>query len=146
MDRNQQSRRTGTSDDVNDNPISRTQSQVAQLLLCRGCCCGKTERGFPEVPVERIKAVWKTEKLNRTVQLTISGCLGPCDLPNVALILTPHRQEWLANLSGDSHYDLLIDWARACHAEGRLLPLPSAFDGHRLERFVNGHAGSPGGC
>ena len=29
------------------------------------------------------------EKLNRTIQLTISGCLGPCDVPNVALLLTP---------------------------------------------------------
>ena len=121
---------------MNDKITSRTQSQVAQLLLCRGCCCGKTERGFPEVPVDRIKAVWKAEKLNRSVQLTISGCLGPCDVPNVALVLMPSGQEWLANLSGEDHYEFLIEWARACHAEGRLLPLPSAFDDHRLERFV----------
>jgi hypothetical protein len=121
---------------MNDSLTSRTQSQVAQLLLCRGCCCGKTERGFPDVPVERIKAAWKAEKLNRSVQLTISGCLGPCDVPNVALLLTPSGQQWLANLSDDEHYRMLIDWARTCHAEGRLLPLPAAFDAHRLERFV----------
>ena len=62
----------------------------AQVLLCRGCCCGKTERGYPEVPADRIKAAWKGEKLNRSVQLTISGCLGPCDLANVALVPSFH--------------------------------------------------------
>jgi cobaltochelatase CobN len=61
----------------------------AQILLCKGCCCGKTERGLPEVPVDRIKSVWKAEKLNRGAQLTISGCLGPCDVPNVAVVVTP---------------------------------------------------------
>jgi hypothetical protein len=47
-----------------------------QLLLCKGCCCGKTERGLPAVPVDRLKAVWKAEKLNRTIQLTVSGRPG----------------------------------------------------------------------
>jgi cobaltochelatase CobN len=78
------------SADQPENP-SRLTTRVrspAQLLLCKGCCCGRTDRGLPEVPVERIKAAWKAEKLNRGVQLTISGCLGPCDLPNVAVLVT----------------------------------------------------------
>jgi cobaltochelatase CobN len=112
----------------------------AQLLLCKGCCCGKTERGLPEVPVDRIKAVWKAEKLNRAVQLTISGCLGPCDLPNVAVVATAAGTEWLGRLDGDDHYDLLIAWARSCLAESRALSLPAALKAHRFERFTaNGH-------
>ncbi|HQU41890.1 MAG TPA: (2Fe-2S) ferredoxin domain-containing protein [Pirellulales bacterium] len=125
---------------MNDALTSRTQSQLGQIFLCRGCCCGQTQRGMSDVPVERIKAVWKAEKLNRSIQLTVSGCLGPCDLPNVVLVLTPNGAEWLANVSGDALYETLIDWSRACHAEGRLLPLPAAFDGHRLERFLPGGA------
>lgn len=121
---------------------SRTQSQLAQLLLCRGCCCGQTDRGLPEVPVERIKAIWKTEKLNRTVQLTISGCLGPCDVPNVALVLLPSESRWFANLSGDAVYDELINWARHCQALQALAPLPASLEYHRLERF--GDAGRSG--
>lgn len=114
---------------------SRTQSQLGQLFLCRGCCCGQTQRGFPEVPVERIKAIWKAEKLNRSIQLTISGCLGPCDLPNVVLVLTPRGANWFANVTGDAAYDLLIEWARACHAAKTLASLPPLLEVYRLERF-----------
>jgi cobaltochelatase CobN len=114
---------------------SRTQAQVAQIVLCRGCCCGKTERGFPAVPVERIKALWKTEKLNRTVQLTVSGCLGPCDVPNVVLVLTAAGPEWFANIAGDAVYDTLVDWAQRCHASKAALPLPAELNVYRLQRF-----------
>ena len=116
-------------------PLTTRVKSPAQVLLCKGCCCGKTERGLPEVPVERIKAVWKAEKLNRAVQLTISGCLGPCDLPNVVLLLTPEGPTWYGNLAGDAHYDALIAWARACKAEGRMLAPPPAWEGHQFERF-----------
>lgn len=107
----------------------------AQLLLCRGCCCGRTDRGLPEVPVDRIKAIWKAEKLNRVVQLTISGCLGPCDLPNVAVLVTAAGAAWYGRLAGDAIYDSLIAWARACHAAGQALPEPEDLAQHRFERF-----------
>lgn len=68
--------------------LSRRRAH-AQLILCQGCCRGRTDRGLPEVPVERIKGRWKATKLNRVVQLTISGCVGPCDVPNVAVVLGP---------------------------------------------------------
>ena len=105
----------------------------AQLLLCKGCCCGRTDRGLPEVPVERIKAVWKAEKLNRGVQLTISGCLGPCDLPNVAVVVTGAGMQWYGRLDGDAHYDALIAWARA--SADAPAPLPPALDAYRFDRF-----------
>lgn len=108
---------------------------LAQLVFCQGCCCGRTDRGRPELPVEMLKGVWKTERLNQSVQLTISGCLGPCDLANVALVITPDGNEWLGGMSGAGMYTALVEWARACHAAGRLLPLPSGFDGNRFERF-----------
>ncbi len=113
---------------------------LGQLLLCKGCCCGQTGRGLPEVPVERIKAAWKSDRLNRTIQLTISGCLGPCDVPNVALVLTPERAEWLGLIAGDDAYDQLIEWARGCSAAGAVLPLPEAFAENRLERFATTEA------
>jgi cobaltochelatase CobN len=40
---------------------------LAQLLFCQGCCCGRTDRGRPDLPVERLKDVWRSEKLNRSV-------------------------------------------------------------------------------
>jgi hypothetical protein len=116
-------------------PLTTKVKSPAQVLLCKGCCCGKTDRGLPEVPVDRIKATWKAEKLNRGVQLTISGCLGPCDLPNVAVVVTAHATAWYGRLDGDAHYDALITWARACVAAGAALPPPEALAGHRFERF-----------
>jgi len=114
-----------------------TKRQVlGQLILCKGCCCGRTDRGLPEVPVERIKAIWQREKLNRSIQLTVSGCLGPCDVPNVVLIITPERHEWLGLIEGDAAYDQLIQWARDCHAAGGLVPLPESLAENRLERFA----------
>ena len=113
-----------------------TKRQVlGQVILCKGCCCGRTDRGLPEVPVERIKEVWRRERLNSTIQLTVSGCLGPCDVPNVVLILTPEGAEWLGRIEGDAAYDQLVEWARACQVRGALVPLPEALAANRLQRF-----------
>ncbi len=119
---------------MTDPPVTKRQP-LAQLVFCQGCCCGRTDRGRPEVPDGRLKAVWKEEKLNRSVQLTISGCLGPCDLANVALVITPDGNRWFGGLAGDAVYDALINWARKCHREGCVAPLPDGFDGLRFERF-----------
>jgi cobaltochelatase CobN len=113
---------------------SRVKSP-AQVLLCKGCCCGQTDRGFPAVPVERIKAIWKAEKLNRSVQLTISGCLGPCDLANVAVIVTAAGTAWYGRLEGDAPYDAIVAWARECAAAGATLPVPEVLEPCAFERF-----------
>jgi cobaltochelatase CobN len=117
-----------------DPPVT-TRRPLSQLVFCQGCCCGRTDCGHPEVPVGRLKAVWKDEKLNRSVQLTISGCLGPCDVANVALVITPDANRWLGGLAGDAVYEALIGWARECHRAGRPVPLPAEFDALRFDRF-----------
>lgn len=109
---------------------------LGQIIFCKGCCCGRTDRGLPEVPVERIKEIWRRERLNRSIQLTISGCLGPCDVPNVVLVITPEGNEWLGGIVGDEAFDTLIQWARDCHAAGVLVSLPEPLAGNRLERFA----------
>ncbi len=117
-------------------PLTTKIKSSAQVLFCVGCCCGKTDRGLPEVPVDRLKTAWKAGKLNRVVQLTISGCLGPCDVPNVALVLTSDGGcEWLGLLNGDAHYDALIEWARESAERGEALALPASLDALRLRRF-----------
>lgn len=108
----------------------------AQLILCQGCCCGRTDRGFPAVPVDRIKGAWKAGALNKVVQLTISGCVGPCDVANVVLVLYPTGPTWLGELQEDAHYDALLDWAQRCRDAGRTLALPDALLAHRFEWFV----------
>jgi len=115
--------------------VTTKRLALAQLVFCQGCCCGRTDRGRPELPVEQLKEIWKAEKLNRTVQLTISGCLGPCDIPNVALVMLPEGDVWLGGMAGEAVYEALVSWARACHAEGRVVPLPEQLESLRFERF-----------
>ena len=98
---------------------------LAQILFCEGCCCGRTDRGLPAFPKDWIKSIWKECKLNRHIQLTISGCLGPCDIPNVACIIGRDGQmTWLGHLTALSEYQTIVDWASDCQAAQRLLPLP----------------------
>jgi cobaltochelatase CobN len=109
---------------------------LGQLILCRGCCCGRTERGFPEVPVERIKAAWKAGRLNRTIQLTISGCVGPCDVANVAVIVTHEGTAWIGGLNRGEDFDAVVRWAESCHAAGEVLPIPIELARHRFDYLV----------
>jgi hypothetical protein len=126
--------------------VSSARQARAQVILCQGCCCGRTDRGFPEVPVARVKAAWKAGRLNRTIQLTVSGCVGPCDVANVALVLSPEGSSWFGGLE-TRHYDILIGWAENCHAAGALLPVSADLREHRFEWFlVEPRPATPAAC
>jgi hypothetical protein len=108
----------------------------AQVLVCAlGCCCGRTDRNKPPVPVDYLKREWKARRLNPRVQLTMTGCLGPCDLVNVVGILSAEGMTWLGGLTEPWHFEALIDWATAVHTAGNPLPLPASLAPHRLSRF-----------
>ena len=112
---------------------------LGQIVCCEGCCCGQKDKGFPPFPRDWLKQQWKEEKLNRSVQLTISGCLGPCDLANVFCVISPEGMQWFGGLSEQWHYDLLFEWAKASRDTGVLLELPAELNLHRFERFSVNH-------
>lgn len=114
---------------------TRRQS-LAHLLICVGCCCGRTDRGKPEVPVDYLKAEWKRRALLKHVQLTISGCLGPCDRVNVVAIAGAEGIEYFGGLTTRADFDLLVDWASDCAAAGRQVPAPPALAWRRIDRFL----------
>ena len=116
--------------------VSQTKRQsLMQVLVCVGCCCGRVERGKPEVPVDWLKAQWKAARLNPYIQLTISGCLGPCDLPNVVAVLTATGQQWIGQLDRQEHYEALAQWGRACGAARGVEPLPPVLTERMFRRF-----------
>jgi hypothetical protein len=117
-------------------PISTKRHVLGQVVLCYGCCCGQTDKGRPAVPEARIRAAWKSERLNKTVQLTISGCLGPCDVANVVQIITSQGTNWFGRLSDNAQYDAVVEWARACHTSKTLLPIPDSLLSLRFEGYV----------
>lgn len=108
----------------------------AQFLVCAlGCCCGRTDKNKPAVPVDWLKAEWRRRRLNPRVQLTMTGCLGPCDLVNVVGVLTAEAPLWLGGLVDDAHFVALVDWAAAMHDAGAALPLPDGLVPFRFDRF-----------
>jgi len=117
---------------------------LGQVSVCNGCCCGRTEKGHPEVPVEWLKQEWKYRGLLKRVHLTISGCLGPCDVPNVVLIAGAEGTQWLGPLDKRRHYEMLADWAEQSKVADRLLPLPREFHDYRLAAFRDDASGTRG--
>lgn len=122
----------------NQPPVKTKRHVLAQVVVCKGCCCGRTDKGRPSLPEERLKTTWKKERLLKTIQLTVSGCLGPCDVANVVQIVTPDGIEWYGRLDEGAHYDALIEWARACHVAQSLLPRPFPLETHRFDGFIKG--------
>ena len=111
------------------------RKSLMQFLVCIGCCCGRVDRGKPEVPVDWLKAEWKAARLNPYIQLTISGCLGPCDLPNVIAVLTETGQLWFGPLNQREHFAAMVQWGRACGAARCVEPPPPVLQELSFERF-----------
>jgi hypothetical protein len=114
-------------------PLETKRTIFAQIFVCNGCCCGRTEKGNPAVPVDYLKAEFKARKLIRNVQVTISGCLGPCDVPNVVGILTHNEGlRWFGNLSEHWQFESLIEWATAVKEAQAAIPIPQWLHAHQL--------------
>lgn len=120
-----------------DCPLKTKRLVVGQITICRGCCCGNVERGLPEVPVEWLKSEWRKRGLLKRVQLTISGCVGPCDVPNVVVITTSSGTEWLGNIDKFDQYRSLVEWAVRCRDAGEMLALPREFQECRISPFAH---------
>ena len=129
--------RTNSIGAQTDCPLRTKRLVVGQVTICRGCCCGNTERGLPEVPVEWLKSEWRKRGLLKRVQLTISGCVGPCDVPNVVVVTTSAGTEWLGNIEKIDQYRSLLEWAVRCRDAEKMLTLPPEFQRCRVMPFCN---------
>jgi cobaltochelatase CobN len=82
-----------------------------------------------------MKEEWKKRGLKKSIQLTISGCLGPCDIANVVSISSAGRTEWLGRLRDFANYAALLEWANDSQDAGRALPLPRELSELRFDPF-----------
>ena len=97
-----------------------------QLLVCAtGCCCGRTEDGFAPVPAETFHREWERRRLRNIVHLTIGGCLGPCALANVVLLLFDGQPQWFHSIDSESLAVALYDHVEAMLAADGCLPPPA---------------------
>jgi cobaltochelatase CobN len=96
-----------------------------QLFVCStGCCCGRTEDGFAAVPAETFHREWERRRLRNKVHLTIGGCLGPCALANVVLLLFDGQAQWFHSVDSDALAIALYDHVERMLEAGGCLPPP----------------------
>ncbi len=83
-----------------------------------------------------LKVSWRKLGLLKRVQLTISGCVGPCDVPNAVVVTSSIGTEWLGNIDRFEQYRSLLVWAVRCRDAGEMLALPPEVHGCRTSPFV----------
>ena len=103
---------------------------LASMYVCDSCCCGNTEKGHYEVPVNKLKIAWKKEKLDKKVNLIISNCLGYCSLHNVTVLRNKNKKTWIGKLSSEEHYDAVISWAHDVVEYGNEAKVPNILVPH----------------
>ncbi len=95
------------------------------LLVCaRGCCCGRTDRGNPAVPVDFYKEEYARRGIRKHVQLTLSGCIGPCPMLNVAQVVFDGRPVWFQSINTKEQVVEIYDYIDGMLAADGYLPPP----------------------
>jgi cobaltochelatase CobN len=96
------------------------------LMVCaKGCCCGRTERGYAPVPVEFYKKEYKRRKIRNVVHLSMNGCLGPCALANVVLLFFDGRPIWFQSIATEAQIVALFDYIERMIAADGYVPPPA---------------------
>ena len=95
------------------------------LLVCaKGCCCGRTDRGNPAVPVEFYKEEYARRGIRKHVQLTMSGCIGPCPMLNVVQVVFDGRPVWFQSINTKDQVIEIYDYIDGMLAADAYLPPP----------------------
>lgn len=98
-----------------------------QLFVCAtGCCCGRTDDGFAPVATQLYHDEWERRRLRAVVHLTIGGCLGPCALANVVLLLFDGQALWFHSINSEALVLALYDHVERMLEAGACLPAPPA--------------------
>ncbi len=69
------------------------------------------------------------------MHLSLGGCLGPCALSNVALLLFAGHQIWFHSIVGDEQVVAIFDYIEAMVRADRYLPPPPALAAQVFDVF-----------
>ena len=98
-----------------------------QLFVCAtGCCCGRTDDGFAPVPTALYHNEWERRRFRNVVHLTVGGCLGPCALANVALLIFDGQALWFHSVNSEALVRALYNHIEAMLDADACLPVPPA--------------------
>jgi cobaltochelatase CobN len=110
--------------------------QDGHLFVCNGCCCGRTDKGFPALPLDEFKQQWKKRGIRRRFHLTVSGCLGPCPLANVVLLQFRGRSMWFHSINHAEDVDLIYDYVEQMMKGEAEMEMPAALERRLFQRYL----------
>jgi cobaltochelatase CobN len=119
-----------------DGAAKEIRVQDGHLFVCQGCCCGRTDKGFPALPLDEFKRQWKARGIRRRFHLTISGCLGPCPLANVVLILFRGRTAWFHSINNSEDVDLIYNYVERMLLAETYLDPPAGLAERHFDRYI----------
>ena len=104
---------------------------------------------MPAVPLYRFKSEWKERGIRKRVHLTITGCLGPCTVPNVVLVTYKGATVWFHSIHSESDVVEIYNYVERLLAESRFDfpdgPLaPKVFERFTTHEVCNFKGGSEG--
>jgi nitrile hydratase accessory protein len=114
----------------NRNIVRRADGQLVNVARPRGqifvchdaCCCGRTEDGFAPVPLHVYQREWERRRFRNFVHLTTGGCLGPCALANVVMLLWDGQALWFQSINSEALVVALFDYVQGMLEADRFLP------------------------
>ena len=106
------------------------------LFVCQGCCCGNTEAGNPPVPLDRFKKEWKERGIRSRIHLTVSGCLGPCSVPNIVLLMYRGETVWFHSINSNYEVVLIYDYLERLLQLNRFVPPQEPLSRKVFQRYV----------
>ncbi len=107
-----------------------------QLFVCQGCCCGNTEAGNPAVPLDRFKKEWKQRNIRSRIQLTVSGCLGPCTVPNIVLLNYRGETVWFHSINDNDDVVQIYDYLERLLERNQFEPPKGKLAEKVFQRYV----------
>jgi len=118
-----------------DGVAKQIRVQDGHLFICNGCCCGRTDKGFPALPLDEFKQQWKSRGFRRRFHLTISGCLGPCPLANVVLLQFRGRSMWFHSINHAQDVDLIYNYVERLLQGETDLDVPEELAARHFQRY-----------
>lgn len=116
-------------------PRNRPSAPDAVVLLCRGCCCGTSDKHPRTDHDGQLAALARAADDAPGVDLRVVDCLDACDRSNVAVLRrrgapVRERDTWLGGLLTERATEALAAWVR----DGAPAHLPPALAGLRFRR------------
>src|ERR1700744_4595710 len=121
---------------IDGKPINLVRRRGHLMVCAKGCCCGRIDRGFPAIPIDFFKAEYKRRKIRNRVQLTMAGCLGPCQLANVVLLFFDGRPIWFQSINHESQIAAIYDYVEAMLRADGFMPPPAELAEYVFEYYA----------